>query len=96
MRECLPWVVILERMPFRISVSRLPNLNILNEHGLIIGRVQLVGTTSKCRLGIPMPDSGNVPMVVRMPFEFQARHWGFDAIRFKERREPNTGFQVLL
>ena len=50
------------------------NLNILNEHGLIISDYNSWYDVNMC-IGIPMPNSPDGFGVVRIPFEFQARHW---------------------
>ena len=53
---------------------RFANLNILNEHGLIIGDYNSWNDMRVC-VGIPTPDSGRGTSVVRIPFAFQRRHW---------------------
>ena len=50
------------------------NLNVLNEHGLIISDYNSWYDMKMC-IGIPIPDSGNGSGVFRIPFGFQARHW---------------------
>ena len=50
------------------------NLNILNEHGLIISDYNSRYDMQMC-IGIVGQSSAQVPVLVRIPFGFQGRHW---------------------
>ena len=50
------------------------NLNMLNEHGLIISDYNSWYDMKMC-IGIPAPGFGQSPSMVRIPFGFQGRHW---------------------
>ena len=54
-------------LPFR-------NLNILNEHGLIISDYNSWFDMKMC-IGITPPGSDPHPSIIRIPFGFQERHW---------------------
>ena len=54
-------------LPFR-------NLNILNEHGLIISDYNSWFDMKMC-IGIPTPGSDPHLSIIRIPFGFQERHW---------------------
>ena len=54
-------------LPFR-------NLNILNEHGLIISDYDSRSDIKMC-IGVPAPSSDQRLLMIRIPFGFQERHW---------------------
>ena len=59
----------LEKFGFRFS-----NLNILNEHGLVISDYNSWNDMKIC-VGIPGPSFGQNPSVFRVPFRFQEKYW---------------------
>ena len=50
------------------------NLNMLNEHGLIISDYNSWYDMKMC-IGIPAPGFGQGPSMIRIPFGFQGRYW---------------------
>ena len=59
----------LEKFGFRFG-----NLNVLNEHGLVISDYNSWHDMKMC-VGIPGPGFGQNPCVFRVPFRFQEKYW---------------------